>query len=50
MSDTLDYIDDYFNGKLTPAEKRAFENKCEVDPAFAEEVAFVISVRDGLKQ
>lgn len=50
MNNSLGYIDDYFAGRLTSAEKKVFENQCEADPAFAEEVAFMISVRDGLKQ
>jgi tetratricopeptide (TPR) repeat protein len=49
MSETLEYIDTYFNGGLAPTEKEAFEIKCESDPAFAEEVAFYISARAGLK-
>ena len=50
MNETLNYIDNYFNGHLTTVEKGEFESKCEADPAFAEEVAMFISLRDGLKR
>lgn len=48
MSDALSYIEDYFTGKLSTAEKQAFEDRCASDPAFADEVAFYISARDRL--
>lgn len=48
--DALGHIEDYFSGRLTPAEKDAFENKCVSDPAFAEEVALYVSMRDGIRQ
>lgn len=50
MSDALSYIEDYFTGKLSAAEKQIFEDKCTSDPAFAGEVAFYISARDKLNQ
>src|SRR5688572_21776111 len=49
MNDTLEYIDQYFTGQLSAPEKTAFEEKCESDPGFAEDVAFYIQVRSGLK-
>jgi tetratricopeptide (TPR) repeat protein len=50
MSETLEYIDNYFNGGLTAEEKKIFEDRCEADPAFAEDIAFYIQARAGLKQ
>ncbi len=41
--DSLEYIEDYFNEKLNPEEKTAFEKKIIADPAFAEEVGFYLS-------
>ncbi|MFL5810014.1 MAG: tetratricopeptide repeat protein [Flavisolibacter sp.] len=49
MSETLEYIDRYFNGELSLPEKKDFENRCEADPVFAQDVAFYIQVRAGLK-
>lgn len=49
MSETLSYIDNYFNGSLSAAEKSSFENRCASDPEFAKEVAFYIAARDELK-
>ena len=49
MSETLEYIDRYFSGELSLPEKKDFENRCESDPVFAEDVAFYIQVRAGLK-
>jgi tetratricopeptide (TPR) repeat protein len=50
MNNALEYIEDYFTGRLSATEKEAFEDRCISDPAFAEEVAFYVSLRDGLKQ
>lgn len=50
MSETLHYIDDYFTGALSPAEKQAFEQRCVTDHAFAQEVAFYVSTRAALKE
>lgn len=49
MSDTMEYIDSYFNGALSPEEQMQFENRCIADQGFAEEVAFYISARDRLR-
>ncbi len=45
----LDYIDAYFQQTLTETEKEEFESRCNNDKAFAEEVAFYITARQGLK-
>jgi tetratricopeptide (TPR) repeat protein len=50
MTDTLDYIEAYFTGRLDDAEKRQFEERCVQDHAFAEEVAFYIQSRATLKE
>jgi len=48
MNNSLHYIDDYFTGALNDDEKKAFEQRCLIDQAFAKEVAGYISIRDGL--
>ena len=50
MTDTLLYIDDYFQQQLPETERQIFEKRCEEDTAFAAEVASYISVRMALKQ
>lgn len=50
MTDTIEYIEKYFRGNLSDEEKVAFENKCEADPTFAEEVGFYISARDAIRK
>lgn len=50
MSNSLDYIDRYFNEELTHEERDAFKKQCLNDPAFAKEVAFYIMVNDYLKE
>jgi tetratricopeptide (TPR) repeat protein len=50
MNNAFDHIEAYFNGSLSAGEKVAFEERCVSDPAFAEEVALYVSLRDGLKQ
>ena len=50
MSNSIPYIDRYFNGELIPAEKKTFESRCLSDPAFARMVAFYISLHDHLKE
>jgi hypothetical protein len=50
MNNSFDYIDDYFGNLLKGEEKKAFEQRCLSDEAFAEEVAAYISLRDGLKE
>lgn len=50
MSDLFDYMDRYFNGEMTPAEKEDFHRRCQSDPAFAEELASYIAIHDYVKQ
>ena len=50
MTDTLSYIDDYFQQQLTEDEKHIFEKRCAEDTAFAGEVAFYITTRQVLKE
>lgn len=50
MTDTFDYIESYFTGRLNDAEKQQFEERCVQDQAFAEEVAFYIQSRSILKE
>src|SRR5687767_5719614 len=50
MSDALSYIDQYFQEELSAEEKQAFEHRCLADPAFAQMVAFYISVHQHLQQ
>jgi hypothetical protein len=49
MDNSFNYIDNYFAALLTNDEKKAFEQRCLTDDAFAAEVAAYISLRDGLK-
>jgi tetratricopeptide (TPR) repeat protein len=46
----LEYIDDYFKGKLGPQQVRQFEEQVENDPAFAAEVAFYCNAAQLAKQ
>src|SRR6478672_11832889 len=41
--DTLQYIDDYYQGLFNAEEKKRFEQKILDDPSFAEEVTFYVS-------
>ena len=50
MSETLDYIESYFTGRLADPERQQFEDRCVHDQAFAEEVAFYIQTRATLKE
>jgi predicted negative regulator of RcsB-dependent stress response len=38
MEETYAYIEQYLSGSLSPAEKKAFQQRCESDPDFAEVV------------
>ncbi|HTQ29218.1 MAG TPA: tetratricopeptide repeat protein [Puia sp.] len=42
--DNLEYIDSYFKGEMAAGEARQFDQKIQDDPAFAEEVAYYLSV------
>jgi tetratricopeptide (TPR) repeat protein len=48
--ESLDYIDSYFKGELTPEEVRQFELRIEQDPVFAHDVAFYVSASGILKE
>jgi len=48
--DSMEYIDDYFNGLLNEEHKQQFEQRIISDPSFAEEVAFYISSSSMLKE
>lgn len=50
MSDTLEYIESYFEKKLSPADKQVFEQRCVQDENFAGEVAFYITSREAVRQ
>ena len=39
----FEQIDTYFQGKLSVDDKRAFEERLDIDPAFAEDVAFYLA-------
>src|ERR1700753_3399143 len=48
--DSLEYIDAYFGGEFSAEETNQFEKKIQEDPAFADEVAYYLSARVGLKE
>ena len=50
MEGTFDYIEAYFEHRLSAAERQVFEARCSDDPAFAGEVAVYISTRQALKE
>ncbi len=50
MSDTLGYIDAYFNQELEGSDQKEFEARCSLDESFAEEVAFYISARQAARE
>jgi tetratricopeptide (TPR) repeat protein len=47
---SLEYIDQYFQGTPLPEETSEFERRITEDPVFAEEVAFYLSARRILKE
>ncbi len=49
MAEQFNYIDDYFNGLLSPEEKQVFERRCETDEQFADEVALYIASREAIR-
>jgi tetratricopeptide (TPR) repeat protein len=49
MNELWNHIDDYFNGLLSPEDKQKFEQRCETDEQFADEVALYISSRDAMR-
>lgn len=50
MSKSLEYIEAYFENKLSIQEKQIFEDRCIQDTNFAGEVAFYISSRKAIRQ
>lgn len=50
MSETLEYIDDYFNQVLNPEQRKQFEERCSTDNSFAEEVAFYVMTRGAARE
>lgn len=50
MSKSLEYIEAYFEKKLSIQEKQIFEDRCIQDTNFAGEVAFYISSRKAIQQ
>lgn len=50
MSESLEYIEAYFEQKLSLKEKQIFEDRCIRDVEFAGEVAFYISSREAVRQ
>ena len=46
---SLEYIEDYFKGLLTAAQKEEFEQRILSDPSFAEELAFYLNAQALLK-
>ena len=50
MSDTLEYIDAYFNQALEESERKQFEARCGTDESFATEVAFYINARGAARE
>lgn len=50
MDNTLDYIDNYFQGAPSPEEAQRFAQRCEADPDFAAAVAFYINARNSVSE
>jgi tetratricopeptide (TPR) repeat protein len=49
MDASLTYIESYFTGQLSDAEKKEFEQLCVQDENFAADVAFYITAREGVR-
>lgn len=50
MMETLDYIESYFTNALNQTERKTFEQRCENDNAFAQEVALYTLTREALRE
>ena len=50
MEDPMQYIDDFFQGKLSKEEINHFENKIIQNQGFAESVAFYLSAKETAKE
>jgi len=48
--ESIEYIDDYFEKKLSIEESSRFEKRLKEDDAFASEVAFYVSVKQAAKE
>ncbi|MDZ7898443.1 MAG: tetratricopeptide repeat protein [Arcicella sp.] len=46
----FEQIDTYFQGKLSADDKKAFEERLDTDPAFAEDVAFYVASKATLQE
>jgi tetratricopeptide (TPR) repeat protein len=46
----FEQIDTYFQEKLSADDKKAFEERLEIDPAFAEEVAFYLKTKETFQE
>jgi len=50
MTETLEHIEAYFTNALDETEKKAFEQRCETDDVFAQEVALYTLTRQALRE
>src|SRR5215210_4360380 len=50
MSETLEYIEAYFEKGLSISERQLFEERCVHDEDFAKEVAFYIMSRQAIRE
>jgi len=50
MEELYNYIEAYFMHKLDEGERKAFEERCVYDEAFANDVAFYIASRQAIRQ
>ncbi|MEJ7680066.1 MAG: hypothetical protein WKG06_19840 [Segetibacter sp.] len=50
MSETLEYIEAYFEKGLSNAERQLFEERCVDDENFAKEVAFYVMSREAIRE
>jgi tetratricopeptide (TPR) repeat protein len=50
MNETLEFIEAYFEKKLSNADRESFEQRCMQEENFANEVAFYITSREAIRQ
>lgn len=50
MEETYTYIESFFSNQLSDEEKKAFENRCQTDTDFAQEVAFYVKTKYGFRK
>src|SRR5688572_9094329 len=48
MSESLEYIERYFEEEMNPDEKKEFEDRCIQDLAFARDVAVYVMMQDQM--